>query len=132
MYAIKILFAFALIGVASYAFSKDSQNGADPYYDQLGNPKLLTATKKSLLNSFSATLQPNIGQGYILGDSSLSRGYVVEVTPLSSANADGSAITQVIQNEFGTTTNKWIDVLRLTLLHSTIPVNVKVSVYKVN
>jgi hypothetical protein len=78
--------------------------------------------------SFDFVLEPGVLHEFSLGPSSAHRGYVVEVTPRSTALA-GSSVTAVAEPEFNG--SHWIDVVRVQLLNASAAVDANIRVYAV-
>ncbi|HEX5029982.1 MAG TPA: FlgD immunoglobulin-like domain containing protein, partial [Candidatus Eisenbacteria bacterium] len=80
-----------------------------------------------LVTSFTTTLSPGVLHGFTLGESSVDRGYLVDVTPLG-AGSDGQTLqAKNVQPEFNGST--WYDVLRVQTSESDPALSVRVDVY---
>jgi hypothetical protein len=82
--------------------------------------------KVQLIADFSATREPDVLHGFVLGKASVKRGYVVEVTPLAPSE-DGAHVEAFAQPEFDG--SNWNDVVRVQLLAARAAVKANIRVY---
>jgi hypothetical protein len=87
-------------------------------YDSAGLP---------IVTEFTTTLQPGAWQGTSLGPSSLSRGYLPEISPEGSGQNGQTIERYVVQPEFDGT--QWNDMLRMQIGANDPPLQVSVRVY---
>ncbi len=93
----------------------------------LVNVRIYEATELPIIADFDVELQPGEWQGYILGESSQRRAFVVEISPLEPST-DGATIERyVVQPEHDGTT--WQDVLRMVIPENQPPLRANVRVY---
>jgi len=87
---------------------------------------LSAAHANNVVADFSTKLQPGVLHGFVLGPSSMDRGYLAEITPMAPG-INGETIEKcVIEPEFNGT--QWNDVLRVQLGagYPSLPVNIRV------
>jgi hypothetical protein len=79
-----------------------------------------------VVSDFNATLQPGVWAGWVLGSSSVDRGFVVEISPLEPSINGASIEKYVVQPEFNGVI--WRDVLRVQIpgYHPQLDVNIRV------
>lgn len=79
-----------------------------------------------LIADFTSTLQPGVLHGFSLGLASVTRGFVVEVSPLDPSD-NGAHVVAFVQPEFDG--SNWNDVVRVQLLAASAAVNANIRVY---
>ena len=93
------------------------------------NVRVYETSKLPIVTDFTATLQPGVWHGWILGPSSQQRGHVAEISPLEPST-DGAHIERyVAQPEFDG--SQWNDVLRVQIPSFNMALDVRIRVYEV-
>ena len=91
------------------------------------NIRMYSVWTNPIVAEFDTSLQPAVLHTFSLGNSAANRGYVVEVSPLSTAG--GAHITSSVESECDGTV--WNDVLHVQLFNASGPVSANVRVYAV-
>jgi hypothetical protein len=121
-----LVLAFTGIFMASISWAQDETK-----VKVITNDKNDTKVRVKVIANIPATLQPDVLHGFVLGNSSIDRGYVIEITPvtlLSSAD-DGASIESFVEPEFNGPTRTWIDVVRVLLRNASASVGANIRVY---
>jgi hypothetical protein len=82
----------------------------------------------SLAASFNTTLEPGVWHGFVIGPSSLERGYIAEISPLQPSVGGAHIERYVVQPEFDGV--QWNDVLRVQLPLDTPALEANIRVYQ--
>ena len=83
-----------------------------------------------LVADYDFELQPGEWHGFVVGESSARRVYLVEISPLEPST-DGATIERyVVQPEFDAAANRWRDVLRVATPVGALPLLVNIRIYE--
>jgi hypothetical protein len=92
------------------------------------NIRIYHTARLPIVTQFNTTLEPGVWHGFVIGPSSLERGYVAEISPLQPS-VDGAHIERyVVQPEFDGV--QWNDVLRVQLSLDTPALEANIKVYR--
>jgi hypothetical protein len=92
------------------------------------NVRVYETSKLPIVTDLTATLQPGVWHGWILGPFSQRRGYVAEISPLEPST-DGAHIERyVVQPEFDGV--QWNDVVRVQIPFFNTELDVRIRVYE--